>query len=165
MAEIAKVYHVLMESKQTLSQEAETITVSYSAPTYNEAWTGARSVCRLGTNFGAEKGGINRHFFKLDEDGGTTDEPFEVQPSVWTVRRIFVQNTRKQGKRRMTVVNSETFKAVLGDKKIKMSSALETLLTEVLNESGGVKITVATARRLGIKTPETEVGDEEAGAA
>lgn len=164
MAEVNKIYHVLMESKQTLSQEAETITVSYTAPTYQDAWVGARTVARMGTNFGAEKG-QPRHFFKLDEDGLTTDEPFECGPSVYTVRRIFVQNTRKQGKRRMTTVNAETFLSVVGERKIKMSKALEELLTEVLTEAGGAKITVATARRLGIKTPETEAGENESDAA
>lgn len=155
--EVMKRYHVLLESKQTLSQESQTITVGYDSPTYQDAWVGARTVCRLGTNFD-EDGKGTRVFYTLESDEQEGGVPFAVQPAVYTVRRIFVEGTRKQGKRRMTTVDATTFKAVLGDKKIKMSGALETLLTEVLNEAGGVKITVATARRLGIVTPETEAG-------
>lgn len=163
MVDVSKNYHVLLESKATLSQDSQTVTVSYSAPTYQDAWVGARSVCRLGTDF--DKGDKSqRQFFAMDEDGEVT-EPFSVQPAVWTVRRIFVENTRKQGKRRMTTVDAETFLRVVGERKIKMSKPLEDLLTEVLKEAGGAKITVATARRLGIKTPETETGDDESSAA
>lgn len=165
MAEVTKVYHVLLESKATLSQEAETKTVGYISTNYGEAWPGARTVCRLGTNHGDEAAKVKREFWELDENGEITDTPFEVTPSVYTVRRIFVENTRKQGKKRMTTVDAETFQRVLDDNKIKISAKAMALMTEVLNESGGAKITVATARRLGIKTAETEIGDEEVGAA
>lgn len=157
MAEVEKIYHVLIESKATLTQEAEVKTVAYASPTYQDAWVGARTVCRMGTNHGQDTK-MPRHFFQLDEDGAITDEPFECGPAQYTVRRIFVQNTRKQGKRRMTSVDGATFMQVVADKKIKMSAPLQALLTEILNESGGAKITVATARRLGIKTAETEAG-------
>lgn len=165
MAEVNKVYHVMLESKATLSQEAQTVTVGYISPDYNEAWKGARTVCRLGTNHGDSAARVKREFWVLDEDGEMTDEPFTVDPSVWTVRRIFVKDTRKQGKKRMTVVDASTFEQVLEDHKIKMSAKALALVTEVLRESGGAKITVATARRLGIKTPDTEMEDNEAGAA
>lgn len=164
MAEVRKTYHVLIESKATLTQEAEVKTVSYESPTYQDAWVGARTVCRMGTNHGQESK-TPRHFFMLDEDGNATETPFECGPAEYTVRRIFVENTRKQGKRRMTSVNAETFMQVVTDQKIKISPKLQALLTEILDENGGAKITVATARRLGIKTAETEAGNGDTDAA
>lgn len=157
MAEVNKVYHVRIEKKATLTQDAEMLTVSYTSPTYQDAWVGARTVCRMGTNHGQDTK-TPRHFFELDEDGATTDAPFNCGPAEYTVRAIFVENTRKQGKRRMTSVNAETFMQVVNDQKIKISPKLQQLLTEILDENGGAKITVATARRLGIKTAETEAG-------
>lgn len=161
-----KDYHVMLESKQTLSQESEAITVGYQAANYSEAWPGARTVCRLGTNHDDDNAKVKRRFYSLDEDGNIDfDAPISVSPAVYTVRRIFVKDTRKQGKKRMTTVDAETFLAVLDEHKIKANQKLKDLLTEVLTESGGARITVATARRLKIKTAETETGDDEAGAA
>lgn len=160
MAEVQKVYHVLIESKASLTQASVTRTVGYVSTSYREVWPEARTVCRLGTNHGDAAAKVKREFYELDEDGDLTDTPVHVGPSEYTVRRIFVENTRKQGKKRMTTVDAETFAKVLEDNNIKINAKALGLVTEILKESGGAKITVATARRLGINNADTAAGGD-----
>ena len=146
------VYHVGIESRPTASEtESVNVTVVYEAPTYHDAWVGARTVCRLGTLFKddpkCKAPSQAREFFSLDDN-----EPFHVGPAQWTVRKIFVSGTRKRGRQRMTVISAEDLIKVIANRKIDISDELKQVLQATLTESaeGGLRITHATARRLGL---------------
>ena len=150
-----KVYHVMLEAKATVSQDSQTITVAMLAPTYADAWVDARTVARLGTTaVDAPRPRVFRHI--EDDKEFAESELFHASAGVWTVRRIFVLGTRKTGKRRMKVLDANEFAGLLESRGIKTSAKLAAMLAEVLTESGGVKITVATARRLGIVLEQDE---------
>lgn len=157
-------YRVLLEAKATVAQAAVQLTVKYDDEDYNAAWVGARTVCRLGTLFkddpNCKKPSNAREFFH--EDG----KPCPVNAGVFTVRRIFAENTRKKGKQRMTILTAEELMQVLASREIEVSDELKSVFDSAINAGGGIKITVATAKRLGLdpkdftppgkETPETK---------
>lgn len=141
------VYRVTLERRVGLGEEPVTVTVRYACETYNEAWVGARTVCRLGTD--------RKRVFRRDDDSTFEDAPsFTCGPAEYTVRSIFAENTRKKGKKRMMNLSSEQLLKVVEDRKIRTSQALRDVLVEVLDGSDGLRITVATARRLGVAEEE-----------
>lgn len=145
-------YHVHIDTKATVAQGSEALKVIYDAPDYNDAWVGARSVCRYGTFFEADgaKGGQIREFFFPD------GEPCRLKPGVYTVRQIFAEKTRKTGKQRMTVLTSDDLLALMTKRNLTITPTLQQALEEAMKE-GGLRITVAQARRLGIDvTPQNK---------
>lgn len=152
-------YEVTLSSKRTVAQPSETVQVMYEAKNYNAAWVGSRTVCRLGTLFKddprCQKPSNAREFWTLT----TPPEKFLVSPSSHTVRAIFVENTRKTGKQRMTTLSKDEILKVLQDRKIPVSGKLETALSEVFDGTDGLRITTAVAHRLGLKLEEAESDD------
>ena len=152
-------YHVGLESRATASQASEYVTVRMIAPTYSDAWVDARTVCRLGTN-------SKRVLKKYDEDSKVSfdeAENFTCAAGVYTVRKIFVANTRKKGKKRMTTLTSDEFLKALSERGIHVSKKLTETLKEVMADSdgGGLRVTSATARRLGIESEDESIGEDE----
>lgn len=154
-----KKYLVSLDLRATLTQPSQTVIVVYFAPDYHEAWVGARVVCRLGTLFEQDskyrEGGVTRKFF--NEDG----DPFPVNPGVYTVRRIFVSDTRKTGKQRMSNLKWADIEALLQKRGIELSTQLGETLRELIGNSEGLRITSATARRLGLIGENEELASEE----
>lgn len=145
-------YNVTIEAKATAADSAEMLTVQYEAPDYHEAWVGARTVCRMGSH-------PKLRIFTKD------DEPISIPAGVYTVRKIFVENTRKSGKQRMTTLSAQQLLQLLDDRGVRTSKNLRETLVEALGQSEGegVRITVATARRLGLisdEVPRLEAGNE-----
>lgn len=151
-------YHVLLESRPTPTQESELVKVMYNAPDYRESWVGARTVCRLGTLFRDDPGCKNpanaREFYDLK-----TGEAFRVSPSYYTVRHIFAENSRKTGKPRMTSITSQQLVDVMKAQGVAVSKKLEHTLSTIIDPAGGVRVTAATAKRLGVEEGEQPMQD------
>ena len=148
-----RIYLVTLQSKATAAQEPIIAVVRYRSTDYNEAWVGARSVCRLGTNIERK-----REFREVSEALWDDAAPFPVVANVWTVRNIFVQGTRKRGKQRMTVLSVEKLLEIISQRDVPMTDELRAQIAEAASE--GIRITVASARRMGIQQEEDEDGDD-----
>lgn len=148
-------FSVRLEHKSTFAS----VDVMYESPDYREAWVGARSVCRLGTLFEDDPRRRpkqqTREFY--NEDGSR----FETGPAVYVVRRILAENTRKRGRPRMTTLSIEDVRKILAERNVKVSAKVDAALEEVLGAAaGGLQLTVAAARRLGVPIDEEENGGE-----
>lgn len=144
-----RTYLVTLQSRATPAEQPIVQVVRYRSTDYTEAWVGARTVCRLGTN--------DKRVFKVVGEASFEDAAvYPVAAGYWTVRNIFVQNTRKQGKPRMTVITAEQLLAVIDERKVPISPELSSALQSVLQDSEGVRITVASARRLGLDPQEVQ---------
>lgn len=144
------VYNVTIEARATVADESKSITVKYEAEDYHQAWVGARTVCRMGSH-------PSLRIFR-DEEG----EALKIQAGVWTVRKIFVEGTRKKGKQRMTSLTADQLLELIDNRNIRMSKELRRTLTEVIDGGGseGLRITVAAARRLGLLSEDAEEEEE-----
>jgi len=149
-----KVYRVTLQLRTLENDPTNFVIVEYAAEDYHASWVGARTVCRLGTAFRDEvKLKEPREFWQRVEtaDGTTVRQKFHCAPGAYTVRNIFVEGTRKRGVKRMTFLSAEQIVQVIRQRELEITPELEALLQSLLAGSEGVKVTVATARRLGLE--------------
>lgn len=138
-----KTYHVFLAKAATPGIPEEQVTVLYQDVDYKAAWVGARTVCRLGTN--------ERRVFKVADGRAFADaDPFSCRAGLYTVKHILVDGTRKKGKQRMTTISGEDLLNLIEAHAPTASPELKEELTRALEGTGGVRITLASARRLGI---------------
>jgi hypothetical protein len=137
-----KVYHVKICKPATPGVPEEIIVVRHQAEEYKAAWVSARTVCRMGSNA--------RRIFKVFDDTPFAEaEEFVVRAGVYTVKHIFVEDTRKRGKTRMTTITGDELLALVDEHCPDTSPELRQAMKEAIQD-GGVRITQASARRLGL---------------
>lgn len=134
------------------------VKVYYVSPEYRDAWVGARTVARMGTLFKDDpkcRNASTAREFWLDAE---LTQKFHTGPAAYIVRHIFAEHTRKKGKARMTTLTQDDLLALFKEQDVPISPELEGALKNVLSETddGGIRITVAAARRLGLKLAEEQ---------